>query len=154
MRRTMTTLCAGLCTLFIFAQTNIPTTDFIKVDQFGYLPNGAKIAVISNPQIGFNGGQNFTAGATYQVRNWQTGAVVFSGSPQVWSSGATHDQSGDKGWWFDFSTLTTSGSYYIYDSNFTFNVFSLFRYLSYNIINHNDRRSTFNSTQIFNRIHN
>jgi len=115
MKKIFLTLWAILSSLCLFAQTNIPTSNFIKVDQFGYLPGAAKVAVISNPQIGFNGGQSFTAGNTYQVRNWQSGSVVFTGSPQLWSSGATHDQSGDKGWWFDFSAVTAPGSYYVYD---------------------------------------
>jgi hypothetical protein len=33
----------------------------------------------------------------------------------VWNSGNTHPQSGDKGWWFDFSSFKTPGSYYVYD---------------------------------------
>jgi len=115
MKTTLTTLLVGLSTLCFIAQTNIATSNFIKVDQFGYLPNATKVAVISNPQTGFNAEQSFTAGTTYQVRNWQNGSVVFSGSPQSWNGGATHTQSGDKGWWFDFSTVNTIGSYYIYD---------------------------------------
>lgn len=117
MQKLLITLFIGISSLYLYAQTNIPTVDFVKVDQFGYLPNANKVAVISNPQIGYNSNQNFTAGTTYQVRNWQTGNVVFSGSPQQWSSGATHNQSGDKGWWFDFSSLTIPGSYYVYDVN-------------------------------------
>jgi len=117
MKTILMTFLASLFTLCIVAQTNIPTSNFIKVDQFGYLPNAAKVAVISNPQAGFNAAESFTAGTTYQVREWQTGDVVFTSSPQTWNGGATHNQSGDKGWWFNFSTLTASGSYYVYDVN-------------------------------------
>lgn len=91
------------------------TTDLIRIDQFGYLVNGQKIAVISDPQTGYNAAQSFTPGTTYQVRDWFTDAVVFSGSPVAWNSGATQSQSGDKVWWFDFSSFTTGGSYYIFD---------------------------------------
>ncbi len=99
------------------AQPNIPISEFIKIDQFGYLPNATKVAVISDPITGFNSNLSFTAGNTYQVRRWSDNAVVFSGAPQIWNGGAEHVQSGDQGWWFDFSSVTASGSYYIYDVN-------------------------------------
>jgi len=115
MKIILTTFLVNVSAICLFAQTNIPTTDFIKIDQFGYLPNATKVAVISNPQVGFNTNENFTIGTTYQVLEWQTGNVFFTGSPQSWNSGATHNQSGDQGWWFDFSSINTPGSYYIYD---------------------------------------
>ncbi len=115
MKNKLMTIWFGIATIYAMAQTTIPTSDFIKIDQFGYLPNATKVAVISNPQTGFNANLSFNAGNTYEVRNWQTGAVLFTGSPQQWNGGATHTQSGDKGWWFDFSTVTATGSYYIYD---------------------------------------
>jgi endoglucanase len=90
-------------------------TEFIKIDQFGYRPNDQKIAVISNPQTGYNSALSFTPGTTYQVRNWNTDTVVFTGSITAWNSGAEQAQSGDKVWWFDFSSVTTSGVYYIFD---------------------------------------
>ncbi len=117
----MPNLKISTCVLFFFisffcyAQPSIQETEFIKVDQFGYLPNTEKVAVISNPQVGFNSGQSYSAGATYQVREWTSGTVVFSGSPVSWNGGATHAQSGDQGWWFDFSSVTAPGSYYIVD---------------------------------------
>lgn len=94
-----------------------PTTidDHIKVDQFGYPPDAEKIAVISNPITGFNAGDSFTAGSTYQIRDWDSDAVIFSASPTAWKSGTTHSQSGDKVWWFDFSVVTEAGSYYVFD---------------------------------------
>ena len=94
------------------------TTGFIRVDQFGYLQNARKVAVIVNPQVGSNAGQPFNAstGANqYQVRRWSDDAVVFSGTIQAWKNGATQTSSGDKGWWFDFSLVNTPGSYYIFD---------------------------------------
>jgi len=115
MKKKLMTFWCCLSTLFIMAQTNIPTSDFIKVDQFGYLPNSSKVAVISNPEIGYNSSDTFAAGTSYQVRNWQTDDVVFTGTPQLWNGGATHTQSGDKGWWLDFSSVTSPGSYYVYD---------------------------------------
>jgi hypothetical protein len=90
----------------------------IKIDQFGYLPNSKKLAVIADPQTGYNASESFNPGTginQYQVRRWSDDAVVFSGTLVAWNSGATHAQSGDRGWWFDFSSLTTPGSYYVYD---------------------------------------
>ncbi|GEO06007.1 hypothetical protein AAE02nite_36710 [Adhaeribacter aerolatus] len=94
-------------------------TYHIKVDQFGYFPISNKVAVIADPQQGFNATEEFTAGTginQYEVRRWDNDEVVFSGTLMVWNNGSTHIQSGDKGWWFDFSAVTTPGSYYIYDT--------------------------------------
>lgn len=87
----------------------------IKVDQFGYKQNAQKIAIISNPITGYNSSSSFTPGTNYQVRNWISDAVVFTSSITAWNSGTTQAQSGDKVWWFDFSSLTLPGSYYVYD---------------------------------------
>ncbi len=94
------------------------TTEFIKVDQFGYFCQSKKIAVIADPQAGFNSSETFSPGMgvnQYQVRRWDNDQVVFSGTLQVWNNGNTHGQSGDRGWWFDFSSVTTPGNYYLYD---------------------------------------
>jgi len=90
-------------------------TQFIKIDQFGYKTTDQKIAVISDPQIGYNSALSFSPGTSYQIRNWITDAVVFSGAITSWNGGATHTQSGDIVYWFDFSTVVTPGSYYVFD---------------------------------------
>lgn len=90
-------------------------TDFIKVNQIGYRPDDVKVAVISDPQVGFNSALSFNPGNVYQLRDALTDAVVYSGTPVPWNAGAVHDQSGDRVWWFDFSAFTTNGSYYVYD---------------------------------------
>jgi hypothetical protein len=90
----------------------------IKIDQFGYLPNSKKVAVIVDPQVGYNAAESFnpsTGANQYQVRRWADDVVVLSGTLTAWNGGATHVQSGDRGWWFDFSSVTTEGSFYIYD---------------------------------------
>lgn len=92
-----------------------PVSPNVKVDQFGYPLNARKIAVLSNPQMGYNTGQTYSPGATLEVRRWADDGVVFSGSPAAWNGGQTHAQSGDKVWWLDFSSLRTAGSYYVYD---------------------------------------
>jgi hypothetical protein len=71
--------------------------------------------VIASPQTGYNAGTAFTPGATYQLRLWSTDAVVYSGTPTEWNVGAVQGQSGDKVWWFDFSSVTALGEYYIFD---------------------------------------
>jgi len=99
----------------VFAQATMPSISYIKVDQFGYTQNAEKVAVISDPQVGFNNALAFSPGLTYQLRNWSSNAVVYSGPISQWNAGAVHDQSGDAGWWFDFSSVTQAGDYYIYD---------------------------------------
>src|SRR5690554_1165132 len=95
----------------------IPTafSSFIVTDQFGYLPTAEKIAVVRDPQIGYDDDKIFIPGATYQLVNTDTGTVVHSGTVQAWNSGATHTSSGDKAWWFDFSAVTTPGVYAVVD---------------------------------------
>lgn len=88
----------------------------IKVDQIGYRPSDKKIALISNPIVGYNAPSPYTPGATLDVYDAATSSIVFSGSPVAWNGGATHVQSGDKAWWFDFSAVTTPGDYYINDA--------------------------------------
>ncbi|MDX2065072.1 MAG: glycoside hydrolase family 9 protein [Fimbriimonadaceae bacterium] len=90
-------------------------TGRIAVDQFGYRPKEAKVAVISDPQREYNAGDDYTPGPELQLRDVKTGRVVFSGKPVAWRGGAVHEDSGDKGWWFDFSSVRTAGEYYVYD---------------------------------------
>lgn len=90
-------------------------TNRIAVDQFGYMPDMAKVAVISDPQVGFNAAESYSPGTTLEVRTWGSNTVVFSGTPAAWNSGAMHVQSGDRAWWFDFSAVTQWGEYYVYD---------------------------------------
>lgn len=108
--------------IFIFTSKLLaqPTSvsPFIKVDQFGYLCDARKVAVISDPINGYNSAEAFTPGTginNYEVRDWMTHAVMYQGTIQVWNGGATHGQSGDRGWYFDFTPVTESGKYYIYD---------------------------------------
>ncbi len=90
-------------------------SEFIHLDQFGYLIDAEKVAVISDPQVGYNSDDAHTPGNTLEVRSSLTGEIVYSGPISVWNSGNTHDQSGDAGWWFDFSSVSAPGTYYIYD---------------------------------------
>ena len=88
---------------------------FIVVDQFGYLPDAKKVAVVRDPQTGYDAALSFTPGATYQLVNLDTGAVVLSGTAASWKSGAIFAAAGDKAWWFDFSSVNTPGRYAVVD---------------------------------------
>lgn len=92
-------------------------TNRIHLDQFGYLPLTEKITVISNPQEGFNADESFTPGNQLHIRSAPDGATVFTGAPAPWNGGATHTNSGDQVWWFDFSSVTNPGNYYVYDAS-------------------------------------
>ncbi len=101
-----------LCNI-LQAQPTVST--FIRLDQFGYRPGSKKVAIIADPINGFDAAQSFTPGNVYEVRRVSDGQSVFSGAPAAWKNGATHTQSGDRGWWFDFSSVTTPGDYYLFD---------------------------------------
>ncbi len=91
--------------------------EHIHIDQFGYLSSAEKVAVLSNPQIGYNAGATgYSPSGFLTVKNAITNNTVFSGPVQVWDNGNTHTNSGDKGWWFDFSALQLSGDFYIMDT--------------------------------------
>ncbi len=96
----------------ISAQTISP---HLKIDQFGYLPDAVKVAVIADPQQGFDAGASYLPGNTLQLRRANDNTVVFSASPAAWNNGATDPVSGDKAWWFDFSSVTTPGEFYVFD---------------------------------------
>ena len=88
----------------------------IVVDQFGYMPAQEKIAIIRDPQVGFDAADSFTPGTAYDVVNSVSGLVVYSGSAVPWNGGATDASSGDKVWSFDFSSVTAAGDYYVRDT--------------------------------------
>ena len=90
---------------------------YLVVDQFGYLPDSAKVAVIRSPRQGFDAaeGSTFNPGPVYQLIDNTTGRVVLSKPPSPWQDGRTDAASGDRVWWFDFSAVQTPGSYYVLD---------------------------------------
>lgn len=90
-------------------------SDFIVVDQFGYLPQAKKIAIIRTPEVGFDAKENFSPSRTYTVVEANTRRQVFRGSPVAWNNGEIDPSSGDKVWHFDFSSVTAEGTYYVYD---------------------------------------
>jgi hypothetical protein len=92
-----------------------PLSPFIVVDQFGYLPSSEKIAVIRSPQKGFDSGKSFAPGAIYALVDAHSSKKLLEAAPAPWSSGATDSSSGDKVWWFDFSSVTAPGDYFVLD---------------------------------------
>ena len=102
--------------VFIKLSSVAQVSTFIHVDQFGYLNTAEKVAVLSDPQTGYNAALNYTPSSSIQLIDAQTSTVVFSAAPAVWNNGVAHAQSGDIGWWFDFSAYQTPGTYYVFDS--------------------------------------
>ena len=113
MKKTILPFCFLLLLGNLAAQS--PGSSFIRLDQFGYLPDAKKVAIIADPMVGFDAAQSFTPGNVYEVRRVSDGQSVYSGAPVSWKNGATHAQSGDKGWWFDFSSVNKPGEYYLHD---------------------------------------
>ena len=105
-------LCLAACGAKNVSET---TTPHIVIDQFGYLPELDKRAIIRSPEIGYDAGQSFTPGSRYAVIDVASDQAVYEGAPTVWDEGRVHEQSGDKVWWFDFSAVTQEGSYLIRD---------------------------------------
>ncbi|ESQ90321.1 hypothetical protein ABAC460_09205 [Asticcacaulis sp. AC460] len=106
---------AGLLLAGPVVAQDAPPTPFIVVDQFGYLPDAQKVAVIRDPEVGFDAEWDFSPGAVYQVVNTATGAVAYEGKPVAWKNGAVDASSGDRIWQFDFSSVTAPGAYVIRD---------------------------------------
>src|ERR1035437_4596918 len=69
----------------------------IRVDQFGYLPDEAKVAVLADPQLGFNAADHYTPGSEIEVRRVVDGKVVYHGAPVLWNEGKTDPIAGDRG---------------------------------------------------------
>lgn len=91
-------------------------TGRIHVDQFGYRPGDRKVAVISDPEIGFNAAESYAPPAVLEIRSAEDGSRVMEGPVRVWNAGQVDEVSGDRGWWFEFSELQTPGNYYVFDA--------------------------------------
>ncbi len=87
----------------------------IKIDQFGYTPDAAKFALVSDPVVGYNAPAPFAPSAQYEVRRWDDDSIALQGAVVPWNGGAIHAQSGDRVWRFNFTSLTETGEFYVYD---------------------------------------
>ncbi len=96
-------------------QSVLSTDNYIRVDQFGYLPSVNKVAVIAKPLDGFNkeAGLLLNVGVPVDLVDQDSKAVVFSAFAKTWNGGAKDELSGDIGYWFDFSSVTRPGTYVI-----------------------------------------
>ncbi|MBN1925554.1 MAG: glycoside hydrolase family 9 protein, partial [Prolixibacteraceae bacterium] len=88
---------------------------FILIDQFGYLPATPKIAVIKDPQKGFDSEQTYLPGNNFALVDAGTDEQVFTASITQWKNSITDESSGDRVWYFDFSEVTQTGNYYVLD---------------------------------------
>jgi endoglucanase len=110
------TFSLSILLISVFELSNSQTVSKnIIIDQFGYLPDANKIAIIKNPIVGFDAGQSFTPGTTYSLINANTGEQVYTSGINAWNTGKTDASSGDKVWYFDFSSVKLNGRYYILD---------------------------------------
>ncbi|MGL4630933.1 MAG: glycoside hydrolase family 9 protein [Leadbetterella sp.] len=126
MKKKFTALLKGatlMLSILIFGQNGMAQSlsqkTYIAVDQFGYIPSAKKVAIISKPVNGFNsseagvvpynpGSQNVQL-IKIGANNAET--VEYQALPTQWQSGNTDSFSGDKGYWFDFSSVTTVGTF-------------------------------------------
>lgn len=106
---------SSFCVLIASCLLAQSTSDFIIVDQFGYRPVSEKIAVIKNPQTGFDASSSFSPGTSYALVDASNNSQVFTAAPVAWNGGATDLSSGDQAWWFDFSSYESAGTYYVLD---------------------------------------
>ena len=104
-----------ICFVFYFMPSDINGQSFIHVDQFGYQIDAEKFAVVSDPQIGYNADESYTPNSSIDLYATSTSSIVATFPLELWSNGNTHGQSGDKGWWIDFSDFKTKGAYYFKD---------------------------------------
>jgi endoglucanase len=122
-----------VASLLILSATAQDHTKFITVDQFGYLPGSKKVAVIRDPQDGFDADESFTPGNHYAVVNATSGKNVYRATITEWNYGLKDNSSGDKAWHFDFSVIDEPGTYYILDE--THNLKSYDFVISHNVYN-------------------
>ena len=61
----------------VFAQ-DLGQDVFITVDQFGYRPSDEKVAVLRDPQTGFDASLSYTPGTAINVVEASTNKVVYS----------------------------------------------------------------------------
>ena len=91
------------------------TPVYIVVDQFGYRPVSEKIAVVRSPVTGYDQPHPYAPGAKFALVNAKTGEQLLVAAATAHNGGNVDKSSGDKAWWFDFSSITAPGDYYVLD---------------------------------------
>jgi endoglucanase len=94
---------------------SVPLQRYIALDQFGYRPDMIKIAVLVDPEQGWNAADSYQAEGDFEVRRWADGSVAFTARVTPWNEGKLDANSGDRGSWFNFTRLNEPGLYYVYD---------------------------------------
>ena len=99
---------AGALTAVAAAPLGAQVSTVIKLDNFGYRPGDAKVAVFSADP-----------GAAVEVRSADDDTVVFTvpaDGGSIAAKGYDGQSSGDTVWWVDFSPLAAAGTYRLYSS--------------------------------------
>jgi len=105
----------ALFVVFCLGVQGQTVSKYITIDQFGYRPAAKKTAVLRNPMTGFDSNESFTPGNAYRVVDAASGESVYDGTWTQFNGGVTDATSGDQIWYFDFSSVTKPGEYYILD---------------------------------------
>lgn len=87
----------------------------IVVDQFGYREREHKVAVLRRPMTGYDRGTRYIPGDRILLVDAATEVPVLTGRASAWHAGSEDAASGDRAWWFDFSSVTAPGRYYVLD---------------------------------------
>ena len=91
-----------------------PSLVRLVTDQFGYLTDARKVAVLRDPRVGFDaGGPRFVPERTYHLVDVASGERRLDMVPLAWNGGAVDPGSGDRVWWLDFSEVEAVGDYRI-----------------------------------------
>lgn len=99
-----------------FQSSSLPSPPNILVDQFGYRPGDAKVAIIQQANATLDDDPSLYAHLTdtFQVVSLDNlNEPIYVGKAELWEAGKIHDQSGDRAAWFDFSAVQTPGAYVI-----------------------------------------
>lgn len=95
----------------------VTISPYMVANHNGYLPTAPKVLILRDPINGNDGALSYSiTGKTYFLVNVRTGAETALAAPTQFvnsSAGTTDVNSGDAGWYVDFSSITTQGHYYI-----------------------------------------
>lgn len=108
-------LALALATALALAASAAPSNLHLRVDPFGYRPRASKVAIVRSPAFGYDSPAAYPAPAVLEIRRTLDQSLAYAGPPSVWKAGAIHGASGDRAWWFDFSALQETGSFYVRD---------------------------------------